>query len=70
MSFISRGVISERRPHPSGRPIRKIERKGRPIWRIPDTESNVPRLRPGTEQTNAIGFIVGGYREPDHSDEE
>ena len=46
------------RKHPSGRPIRRVEIKGRPIWRVPDIESNVPRLR-RREQAPAIGFTVG-----------
>lgn len=59
----------ERKPHPSGRPRRQPERKSRPIWRIPDTEPNVPRLRKGYEQTRAIGFTVGGYRSQEDHEE-
>lgn len=43
-------------PHPSGRPIRPRIVKGKSIWRIPDTESNVPRLR-RSERVEAIGFV-------------
>lgn len=45
------------RPHPSGRPIHRRVVKGRPIWRIPDTEPNVPRLREERIDTNCIGFL-------------
>jgi hypothetical protein len=45
------------RPHPSGRPIHERIVKGNPIWRIPDTVPNVPRLREDRIQTEAIGFV-------------
>lgn len=43
------------RAHPSGRPIDRRVAKERPIWRIPDTEPNVPRLRV-RDGVPAIGF--------------
>ena len=45
-----------RNPHPSGRPIRRTKYVERPIWRIPDSQPNVPRLRRG-ELVSAIGFL-------------
>lgn len=45
------------RPHPSGRPIRPHIVKGRSIWRIPDIESNVPRLREKKRDLDCIGFL-------------
>lgn len=50
-------MIPKGRPHPSGRPIRPRIIKGRQIWRIPDTEPNVPRLREERVDTNCIGFL-------------
>jgi len=44
-------------PHPSGRPIHGRIIKGRPIWRVPDSESNIPRLRAVRQNLNCIGFI-------------
>ena len=45
------------RPHPSGRPLPHREVPvGRPIWRVPDTEPNVPRLRTPIKP-DCIGFI-------------
>jgi hypothetical protein len=54
------------RPHPSGRPIRIHLVKGRSIWRIPDTEPNVPRLRPQRQTVEAIGFIHNFHEAPDN----
>lgn len=55
------------RPHPSGRPVRKTEVKGRPMWRIPDSESNVPRLRVKKNDLDCVGFIQFPV---EHSDDE
>lgn len=57
----------QRNPHPSGRPIRRTETKGRPIWRIPDVEPNVPRLRQPAA-VDAIGF-VHQFSEPERDDD-
>jgi hypothetical protein len=49
--------VSERRPHPSGKPIRKGQYGVKSIWRIPDRGSVIPRLQqPAT--VNAIGFTA------------
>lgn len=45
-------------PHPSGRPIRKQEVKGRTIWRVPDHGPAIPRLQKDNERTEAIGFTA------------
>jgi hypothetical protein len=45
-------------PHPSGRPIRKQEVKGRQIWRIPDRGSVIPRLQEDEQHVEAIGFTA------------
>lgn len=44
-------------PHPSRRPIRRIERKSQPVWRVPDIGYTTPRLR-YEEKTAAIGFTA------------
>lgn len=44
-------------PHPSGRPIRPHVVKGRQIWRIPETEPNVPRLREMKRDLDCVGFL-------------
>jgi hypothetical protein len=44
--------------HPSGRPIPENRVVGRPMWRIPDKESNVPRLRDEKSTVAAIGFTA------------
>lgn len=49
--------MSQRPSHPSGKPIRRDRVVGRPIWRIPDRGSVIPRLQ--TEpRTEAIGFVT------------
>lgn len=48
----------ERRPHPSGRPIRKNEVKGKSVWRVPDRGPVIPRLRPDDKPVEAIGFMA------------
>lgn len=53
------------KPHPSGRPIRKTEQRGRPMWRIPDDGYVTPRLQRRKNQTQAIGFTAGRYDEAD-----
>lgn len=52
------------KPHPSGRPIHHPKIGIRSIWRIPDTEPNVPRLR-RSEQVEAIGFVHDFERRDD-----
>ncbi len=47
---------SDHRRHPSGRPIRREEVRGRQIWRIPDEGPVIPRLRVPPGGANAIGF--------------
>lgn len=42
--------------HPSGRPVRKIEVKGRSIWRVPDEGPVTPRLRDDRKPRDQIGF--------------
>ena len=46
----------ERKPHPSGRPIKNNRVVGRPIWRVPDDGYVTPRLREDRNVT-AIGFV-------------
>jgi hypothetical protein len=43
--------------HPSGHPIRTRVVKSHSVFRIPDNESNVPRLRPIKNDLDCIGFI-------------
>lgn len=50
--------MNERKPHPSGRPIRKDEVKGKSIWRIPDRGPVIPRLQADKVSTEAIGFTA------------
>jgi hypothetical protein len=46
------------RAHPSGRPIRpRVVKAARPVWHIPDSESNVPRLRTPRKDLDCVGFI-------------
>jgi hypothetical protein len=45
-------------PHPSGRPIREREVKGRTIWRVPDHGPVIPRLQKENERIEAIGFTA------------
>lgn len=52
-------------PHPSGRPIRKREVKGRQIWRVPDHGPVIPRLQNDYERTEAIGFTANLVNEDD-----
>lgn len=55
----SGGVMTaDRKRHPSGRPIRKDELRGRPIWRIPDKGPVIPRLQPKEKDITAIGFTA------------
>ena len=42
--------------HPSGRPVRKNEVKGRPIWRVPDEGPVTPRLRADRKPLDQVGF--------------
>lgn len=51
--------------HPSGRPIRKAEVKGRPVWRIPDESYNAPKLKVKMAPS-AIGFL---HKFPSEDDE-
>jgi hypothetical protein len=55
-------------PHPSGRPIHKSSKVGRSIWRIPDSEPNVPRLRQ-RDLKPAVGFVHDFSRENGYEDE-
>lgn len=57
LTYIKPAVV-ERRPHPSGRPIRKTEVKGKSIWRVPDRGSVIPRLRDEGKSVEAIGFTA------------
>lgn len=50
--------MTERKPHPSGRPIRKTEVKGKSIWRVPDRGAVIPRLRDEERRVEAIGFTA------------
>ena len=47
----------ERKPHPSGRPIRQSKTGVKSIWRVPEDGYVLPRLRQG-EPANAIGFTA------------
>ena len=58
---------SARPRHPSGRPIHREVRKGRPIWRIPDDGFNTPRLRQKPLK-DAIGFVHGVRQDDDDWD--
>lgn len=61
--------MAQRPSHPSLRPIRTIEIKGRPVWNIPDDGYVTPRLRLPM-RTNAIGFTVRSLvAEDDAADE-
>ena len=44
--------------HPSGRPIKKTVVVGKPIWRIPDKGSVIPRLQDEKKEIQAIGFTA------------
>ena len=44
--------------HPSGRPIKKTVVVGRPMWRIPDKGSVIPRLQDEKKEIQAIGFTA------------
>ena len=48
----------ERKDHPSGRPIRKQQVKGRSIWRVPDRGPVIPRLQDDLNKVEAIGFTA------------
>jgi hypothetical protein len=45
------------RRHPSGKPIRRTERVGCSLWRVPNDGPVIPRLQ--RQETGAIGFTVG-----------
>lgn len=57
----------DRREHPSGRPIRHIEKRGLSIWRVPEEGFVTPRLRQSLK-TEAIGFLATASS--DQADEE
>lgn len=44
--------------HPSGRPVREEHVVGRPMWRIPDKGSVIPRLQDEKRDVSAIGFTA------------
>jgi hypothetical protein len=50
--------MSERKQHPSGRPITRPVVKREPVWRVPDYGYVIPRLRPENRKTEAIGFYA------------
>lgn len=56
MKSYDRPLVSSRKPHPSGRPVRK-EEKPRPLQylRIPQEGYVIPRLQP-KERSLDIGF--------------
>jgi hypothetical protein len=56
-----------RRPHPSGRPIRRFHVVGKQLYRIPREEYETPRLNQRSP-THAIGFVVDHL--PGHQDYE
>lgn len=56
------------RPHPSGRPVRKSQKREPSIWRIPDDGYVTPRLRHRT--TDAIGFTHDFSEQKSSSHEE
>jgi len=50
--------MTAKRPHPSGKPIRREETRGRQIWRIPDKGPVIPRLQREPKDISAIGFTA------------
>lgn len=52
--------MTERRSHPSGRPIIHHQVKGRSIWRVPDRGPITPRLQDERKDLSLIGF----HRQP------
>lgn len=52
---------SNKPQHPSARPIRKDERKGHSIWRVPGDGPVLPRLQ-RKELQAAIGFTAQPYQ--------
>jgi hypothetical protein len=50
--------MTAKHPHPSGRPIRREEVRGRQIWRIPDRGPVIPRLQQERKDISAIGFTA------------
>jgi hypothetical protein len=50
--------MSERKPHPSGRPVRREARKSLSIMRPPGEGPYLPRLQPRGGLTDAIGFTA------------
>ena len=44
--------------HPSGRPVKSGRVVSRPIWRIPDKGSVIPRLQDDKTNVSAIGFTA------------
>jgi hypothetical protein len=57
----------QRKPHPSGRPLRNEREVGRPIWRVPDDGYVTPRLRLKTYES-AIGFTARLTAQEDDED--
>jgi hypothetical protein len=49
--------VSERKPHPSGKPIRNDRYGVKSIYRIPEDGPVIPRLREN-RNANAIGFTA------------
>jgi hypothetical protein len=50
--------MSDRKRHPSGRPIRNDWVVGKQIWRIPDKGAVIPRLQDEKSSVSAIGFTA------------
>lgn len=55
--------MTQRRAHPSGRPIRRKETRGRGNWNIPSDSPMTPRLRTPRADASAIGFRVPSLSE-------
>lgn len=53
----------QRRPHPSGRPIRRPTMRGVGRWNLPPDGPMTPRLRTPLAGTSAIGFLVPSLSE-------
>ena len=51
--------------HPSGRPVHRRRHVAPGFSRCPPDEPLTPGLRPGREQTEAIGFTAGAVWEDD-----
>jgi hypothetical protein len=54
-----------KKPHPSGRPIRRHEVKKHSIWRVPDRGPVIPRLQDEETSVEAIGFTANLISEDD-----